>query len=534
MAKMTKNFLYLFGASLLLFGSMTAQSRDEEMEDYFKKWLEEDVLYTITDDEKVVFKKLQTTEEKERFIEQFWTRRDPSPRSSYNEFKEEHYRRLQYANERFASGIPGWKTDRGMIYIKYGAPDRLEAHPSGGHYQRPSWEGGGSTSTYPWERWEYRYLEGVGDDIEIEFVDDTLTGEYRLTTNHDDKDALLRMPGGGMTDAEALGQANRVDRIVKKTSPMPWTNPLLIGYGRAKDQPFEKLTTLTNLQRPPSIDFADFRRPEVLTNIRYELLPFDVEVHHFPVDEDNYLVPITIMIPDKYLDYMAEGDVYRSVIDVYGQVSAVNGRILNVFEETIGSTKDSQGSTENADQKSIYQKSMQLAPGRYKLDVIIHDANSEKVGTKSVGIILPSVSKENLTISSVVLADRIDFDAAVGQASPFGPAKVFPNVSRVFQQDQDLLIFFQLSNFEIDASSKSGYLVSLADIIKDSQKVISQQLKIDDMNAENKERLHLVHKFDLSGLQSGAYELILDVQDQISDQRLKRRIPFQIAASASN
>ena len=534
MVKMTKNFLYLFGVSLLLFGSMAAQSHDEEMEDYFKKWLQEDVLYTITDDEKTVFNKLQTTEEKERFIEQFWTRRDPSPRTSYNEFKEEHYRRLQYSNERFASGIPGWKTDRGMIYIKYGEPDRIEAHPSGGHYQRPSWEGGGSTSTYPWEQWEYRYLEGVGQDIEIEFVDDTLTGEYRLTTNYDDKDALLRMPGGGMTDAESLGQASRVDRVRRLTNPMPGNNPLLIGYGRAKDQPFEKLTTLTNLQRPPSIDFADFRRPEVLTNIRYELLPFEVEVHHFPVDENNYLVPITIMIPDKYLDYMAEGDVYRSVIDVYGQVSAVNGRILNVFEETIGSTKDTQGSTENADQKSIYQKSMQLAPGRYKLDVIIHDANSEKVGTRSVGIILPSVSKENLTISSVVLADRIDFDAAVGQASPFGPAKVFPNVSRVFQQDQDLLIFFQLSNFEIDASSKSGYLMSLADIIKDSQKVISQQLKIGDMNAENKERLHLVHKFDLSGLQSGAYELLLDVQDQISDQRLQRRIPFQIAASTSN
>ncbi|MCZ6877965.1 MAG: hypothetical protein O7G29_07475, partial [Acidobacteria bacterium] len=166
--------------------------------------------------------------------------------------------------------------------------------------------------------------------------------------------------------------------------------------------------------------------------------------------------------------------------------------------------------------------------------VIIHDANSEKVGTKSVGIILPSVSKENLTISSVVLADRIDIDAAVGQASPFGPAKVFPNVSRVFKEDQDLLIFFQLSNFEIDASSKSGYLVSLADIIKDSQKVLSQQLKIDEMNAENRERLHLVHKFDLSGLKSGEYELLLEVQDQISDQRLQRRIPFQIAASASN
>ena len=118
MVKMTKSFLYLFGVSLLLLGSMKAQSHDEEMVDYFKKWLQEDVIYTITDEEKTVFNKLQTTEEKERFIEQFWSRRDPSPRSSYNEFKEEHYRRLQYSNERFASGIPGWKTDRGMIYIK--------------------------------------------------------------------------------------------------------------------------------------------------------------------------------------------------------------------------------------------------------------------------------------------------------------------------------------------------------------------------------------------------------------------------------
>ncbi|MCK5353151.1 hypothetical protein KAJ77_11235, partial [bacterium] len=302
----------------------------------------------------------------------------------------------------------------------------------------------------------------------------------------------------------------------------------------AKDQQFEKLSTLTNLQRPPSIDFTDFQRPEVHTNIRYELLPFEVEVDRFPVDENNYLVPITLMVSDKYLDYAPEGDVYRSVIDIYGQVSAVNGRILNVFEETIGSTKDTQGSTENADQKSIYQKSLQLAPGRYKLDIIIHDANSEKVGTKSVGIILPSVSKENLTISSVVLADRIDFDAAVGQASPFGPAKVFPNVSRVFQQDQALLIFFQLSNFEIDASSQSGYLVSMADIVRDSQKVVSQQLKIDNMNAENRERLHLVHRFDLTGLKSGAYEVTLEIHDQISEQRLHRRIPFQIAASPSN
>ena len=528
---MVRHLMLATVISSLLFGSMTAQSRQEEEEDYFKKWLEEDVVYTITEEEKTVFKKLQTTEEKERFIEQFWTRRDTTPRTSYNEFKEEHYRRITYANDHFPSGIPGWKTDRGMIYIKYGKPDRIDAHPSGGHYQRPSWEGGGSTNTYPFEVWEYRYLEGVGQDIEIEFVDDTLTGEYRITTNPWDKDALLRVPGAGMTDAEALGKARRVDRIVPKTNPMPWTNPLLIGYGRAKDQPFEKLQLFTNLQRPPSIDFSDFRRPEVLTNIRYELLPFEVGVDYFSVDKNNYLVPISVVVPHKYLDYATEGDVRRAVIDISAQVSTISGRVLKVFEETISTQMGPDETIENAQQRSLYQKSLQLAPGRYKLDVILHDANSEKVGVKSVGIILPKVSEEELTISSVVLADRIDLQEEVTQASPYGPAKVFPNVSRVFEPNQTLLLFYQLSNFQIDPSSRSGYLIAVAEIRQHSEKVSGERMKIDNTNAENRDRLHMLHSFDLAGLDPGHYEVYLQIQDQISEQQLERRIPFQIASS---
>ncbi|MCH8818886.1 MAG: GWxTD domain-containing protein [Acidobacteria bacterium] len=517
--------------SLLLFGSLGAQSQQEEQVDYFKKWLYQDVIYTITEEEKSVFKKLQTPAYQNRFIEQFWTRRDPSPQDSYNEFKEEHYRRIQYSNDRFASGIPGWKTDRGMIYIKYGEPDRIEAHPSGGHYQRPSWEGGGSNSTYPFEIWEYRYLEGVGQDVEIEFVDPTLTGEYRITTNPWDKDALLLMPGGGMTDAEALGMANRVDRIVPKTSPMPWTNPLLIGYGRAKDQPFEKLALFTNLQRPPSIDFADFKRPEVLTNIRYELLPFEVGFDYFAVNENTYLVPISVVVPHKYLDYVKEGDVSRAVVDLYGQISTISGRVISVFEETISTQTDPEHAIENAQQKSLYQKSVQLAPGRYKLDVILHDANSEKVGTKSVGIILPKVSKDELTLSSMVLADRIDLVEEAIQASPYGPAKVFPNVARVFETDQTLLLFYQLSNFQIDPSTRSGFLVSMAEIVSDTVKISGEQLKIDNTNAENLDRLHLIHSFDLAGLEPGRYQLHLQIEDQISQQQVERTIPFQITSS---
>src|ERR1700747_287328 len=145
----------------------------QEVSGSYKKWLNEDVAYIITDEERAAFKQLSNDEERDNFIEAFWQRRDPTPDTVENEFKEEHYRRIAYANEHFAAGIPGWKTDRGRMYIVYGKPDEIESHPSGGSYERPMEEGGGETSTFPFEDWRYRYLEGIGQEIIIEFVDTT-------------------------------------------------------------------------------------------------------------------------------------------------------------------------------------------------------------------------------------------------------------------------------------------------------------------------------------------------------------------------
>ncbi len=185
-----------------------------ELNKAYKDWLEKDVAYIITDEERKAFKKLQTDDERERFIEEFWRRRDPDPDTDENEYREEYYERIAYANEHFASGIPGWKTDRGRIYIMWGKPDETESHPSGGAYNRESYEGGGSTSTYPFERWFYRYLAGVGSGIEIEFVDPTGSGEYRIARNPDEKDALLHVPGAGLTLAERVDFFRQSDERV--------------------------------------------------------------------------------------------------------------------------------------------------------------------------------------------------------------------------------------------------------------------------------------------------------------------------------
>src|SRR5208337_4038242 len=185
----------------------------QELSATYKKWLNEDVRWIITPEELSAFKQLSNDEERDAFIEQFWLRRDPTPDTPENEYKEEHYRRIAYANEHFPAGFPGWRTDRGRIYIMYGPPDQIESHPSGGTYERPMEEGGGSTSTFPFEDWRYRYIEGIGQEINLEFVDTCMCGEYHMTIDRSEKDALLYTPNAGLTMWEQMGMANKSQRF---------------------------------------------------------------------------------------------------------------------------------------------------------------------------------------------------------------------------------------------------------------------------------------------------------------------------------
>ena len=164
----------------------------------YQKWLDEDVTYIITSTERQAFQQLHTDVEREKFIRYFWARRNPNPGQAQNPvaenpFKEEHYRRIEYANERFAAGIPGWRTDRGRIYIVLGPPDEIDSHPSGGRYERPAEEGGGKIFTYPFEQWIYSWPNPDGR-MTFEFVDVTRTGEYRLAADRGEKQVRPSRP----------------------------------------------------------------------------------------------------------------------------------------------------------------------------------------------------------------------------------------------------------------------------------------------------------------------------------------------------
>jgi GWxTD domain-containing protein len=136
----------------------------------YQNWIDEDVLWIATPEEKAAFTRLLENEERDHFVEQFWLRRDPTPGTPENEYKEEHYRRIAYSNVHFATGVAGFKTDRGRTYIVYGPPDEIRVQLGGDEAVRPT------------EIWRYQSIPGYGKDVDLRFVDRCNCGDYRLQT----------------------------------------------------------------------------------------------------------------------------------------------------------------------------------------------------------------------------------------------------------------------------------------------------------------------------------------------------------------
>jgi len=501
---------------------------------YYKKWLDEDVVYIVSEEEKKVFKDLQNDEERESFIEQFWLRRDTDPRTPDNEFKEEHYRRIAYCNERFASGFPGWKSDRGRVYIVFGEPAEIESHPSGGTYERLPWEGGGTTSTFPFERWRYRHIDGIGDDVEIEFVDASMSGEYRMAMSADEKDALMMVPGAGLTLNEQMGISNRADRPY--FNPSNANDPSKTGYLRAKDMPFERMNQYFSLFRPPQIKFDDLKAL-VTTNVTYNTLPFYVRTDFIRLGSDKVLVPITLELQNRELEFKKELDFNRAIVNVYGIVTGLTGRILSEFEHTITNEYLDEHFEQGKQSRSIFQKIVALPPGqRFKLDLVVKDINSDKIGVYSRGMAVPKFDGEALQTSSIILANSISpVPTNTDQLEQFmlGDLKVQPNVRSEYTLGQQLIPYVQVYNATIDQTSLKPE-IEVTFTVKLAGKVVEslQDLSGTSVQFFSGQRIVVIGKIPLKEIAVGKYTLEISVTDRISSQSAMASTNFSVREPA--
>lgn len=501
---------------------------------YYKKWLNEDVVYIITDEEREVFSKLASLDEKDQFIEQFWYRRDAISETSENEFKIEHYRRILYANEKFTAGIPGWKTDRGRIYIKFGPPDRMETNPAGGSYARPRKEGGGHTSVAPFEIWEYRHIPGVADDIELEFVDDKGGGLYELTFDPQRKDDLRQVGflGPTLDEIEAYelrGERSKQDRVAGRRSAGDLTGNYAntAGFETHRDAPFAKLQLSANLNRAPVIKFKDLESV-ISTRISYATLPVDVAADFVRVSSNQVLVPVTIQVPNSAMTYQKQLGIYTGRLQVYGQVTTLTNRREAVFEDEIA--KDFTEQTYDAGMRasSLFQKQLLLRPGLYKLELVVKDPESGKMSTLEKRLQVPEYSANRLALSSVMLAESIQkSDGPTDFRFRFGGLRVVPRLGAEFRKDEEMGFYFQVYGLDVDPSTqRPNAKVEFA--MTPKGKDPSYWRDASDLLMFYRTHATVARIGSLSAFPPGDYELRLRITDHLSNQHVSATIPLSV------
>ena len=507
----------------------------QELSKPYKKWLDEDVVWIITDEERAAFKQLSNDEERDNFIEAFWQRRDPTPDTEENEYKEEHYQRIAYANEHFAAGVPGWKTDRGRIYIVFGKPDEIESHPSGGTYERPMEEGGGETSTFPFEDWRYRYIDGIGQEVIMEFVDTCMCGEFHMTLDRSEKDALLMTPNAGLTLYEQMGMTNKAQRFnggLERLGTGPQSS-------MQQTKEFDRLEQFAKLQAAPKVKFTDLEEA-VNSKVILNPMPFDVRADFVKVTSDTVLVPVTIQLKNRDITFVNKDGIQRGTVNIFGRLTTLTGKIVQTFEDTVQVDVPAELLPRTAENASVYWKALPLRPGRYKLNIAVKDVNGDRKGVWSRSVVVPEYSDDKLATSTLIVADQMEPvpTKAIGTGSfVIGTMKIRPRVApadgkpAMFKRDKDqkLNFWMQVYNLGVDEKThkpSATFEYNITNLA--TNKSIIQKTETTDTMGNLGDQVTLQKSIVAANLQPGTYKIEIKVNDNISKQTIDPSAVFAV------
>jgi GWxTD domain-containing protein len=512
-----------------------AKALRQELSKTYRKWLDEDVRWIITDEEKSAFMQLSNDEERDQFIEAFWQRRDPTPDTEENEFKEEHYRRIAYANEHYAAGIPGWKSDRGRTYIVFGPADEIDSHPSGGSYERPMDEGGGETSTFPFETWRYRYLEGIGQEVMIEFVDTCMCGDYHMTIDRSEKDALKYTPNAGLTLYEQMGMSSKASRFtnggIEQLGASPFNNDL-------QTKEFDRLEQFAKLQAAPAIKFKDLEEV-VRHKITVNLMPFDVRADFVKVTSDTVLVPVTIQIKNRDVTFQNKDGVERGTVNIFGRVTTLTGKIVQTFEDTVQVDVPVELLPKTAENASVYWKALPLriSQNRYRLDIVVKDVNGDRTGSWSHAIQIPDFSEDKLSSSTLIIADQMEQVATknVGTGNfVIGTTKVRPRVAPsdgkpiLFKRNQKLNFWMQVYNLSVDEKTHKPSATIEYNVTDANNKAVIHTVESTDTMGNVGDQVTLQKTLSAANLPAGLYKIEIKVNDNLSKQTVDPTATFAV------
>ncbi len=450
----------------------------------------------ISDEELQAFKKLGTNAERAVFMETFWDKRNSRPESEVNEFKEEYFRRLAYANEHYSAGMPGSRTDRGRIYIIHGKPDSTESYPAGGPYQRTAQEGGGRTEVFPFEVWRYRNLDNIGQEVEIEFVDTCGCGAYKMTVDPMEKEAGLHVPNFGPTDAEIAGQSTQANRLAGRERNLFGMND--------SGKKFDAIERDAKLRSQPP---APVRELEMNghVSVRYSqnYLPFDVRVD-FLRDAGTAMMPVTVQVPLRELTFINQNGVQRGTVSISGQLRTLSGKPVQTFEDVVHKDIPAALLQRELNNVALYWKALPMRPAT----------------------------------SSLILADLIEPlpRQEVGAGNfVIGPERVQPRVPpsdgkpASFKQEQKLNLWMQVYNLGLDGLTGKPSATVRYEIVDTGtgQSVVDFTQSTQEMGSVGGQ-VTLEKSLPLSKLAPGNYQITVRVDDLVSKQTISPTAKFTV------
>jgi hypothetical protein len=404
-----------------------------------------------------------------------------------------------------------------------------------GIYQRTPEEGGGTTQAYPYEDWRYHHLEGVGDDVVLEFVDPNLSGEYHLTMDPCEKDMMAKIPGAAPTYAENMGFSSYADRTGLGNGGTT--------CGRGEDNmlaaadEFKRFERMALVSGGPAPKFPDLA-PLVSTRVLRDQLHFDYRFDFLRVTSDTDLVPLTVAISNRQLSFQSKEGVYSATVEIYGRITTLSGRVIQTFEDTLQRDLPESLMQSSLQGQSVYQKAVPLRPGLYRLDLVLKDANSGNVGTVYTRLSVPHYDEGKLEASTLVLADQIQKvpskQVGLGQFV-IGDAKVRPKVDQKFTSTESVNVYLQIYNLAVDpathhSSLKLEYVISRLD--GPTPKDVIRQRESTGTSGHFGQQATIIRFFPLAKLEPGRYKFTLQVTDNVSNQTITPTSEFTVTRAA--
>jgi len=484
----------------------------------YRDWIEEEVGYIISPKEKAVFLQLGNDREREMFITAFWKARDNDPNTPENPFKDEHYRRIEYANKNFGRGrkAGGWRSDMGRIYILLGEPRTIERYEN-------------ETNLYPMIVWFYSGLTGSGlpNSFNVVFFKEDSAGDFILYSPvRDGPQKLMPFYNGDMTNyLQAWGELRKTVNPTVADLSMS----LIPGeYARGMNPTMSSDILIS--QKIPRMGFESVKDAYAEKLLRYKDI---VEVEYTAnYIENDALVQVTrdsagrafvhyLIEPARLSIERFEG-VFRTVFDVNGIVSDAQGKTIYQFDRRVPLELNAEQFARIKDRLVSYQDAFPIIEGDYKLSLLWKNTVSKEFSSLEADLKIPPA--RTLTLSAPILANRIVRNPAFnGQVKPFtvGDTQVVASPRNDFAVDDTLTLFCELGGLTDALKADGSLAITLS---RNEQVVAARSVPL----AGAADPLRVMEDFPLASFPPDYYMAEVAVLDAAKAAVLSSKTPFYI------